>query len=425
MKQSSTTRKIFNNTVYQLIGKIVSMSITVLATILIARYYGREGYGEFSLMQNIPGLFFIIADFGFNAISTRELSKDFSKAEKYLGNILFMRILTSVFLMLLVSLTISFFPYSHGLKIGLYLSMFLILTQALYTTTNVIFQAKLRYDLSVTGYVIGSLAILGLVLITTGKGMDIMWVNASYIVGGFLTFFINLFLLSKLIDLRQTVHIDKKLIRYLVVQSFPLGLMFIFSQVNFKADSIILSLANLPERHELTNTEAVAVYSLPYKVFEVALVVPTFMMNAVYPIFVSHLSHSSERFKQTFLKTSLALFAFGILGTIFGVLLAPLIVAVLGGTEFSQSVQVLRLLLLGLPVFYITQPIAWLLVTLENQRVLPIIYFVSAAFNLLCNLVLIPRYSFYASATITWISELLILLLLLFVAKRTWVRKYA
>lgn len=425
MNNTSTTIKIFNNTLYQLIGKLVSMSITVLATILVSRYYGREGYGEFSLMQNIPGLFFIVVDFGFNAISTRELAKDFSNAERYFGNILIVRVVTSLFLMGIVAFSLSFFPYSESLKMGLYLSLFLVLTQALYTTTNVIFQAKLRYDLSVIGYVIGSLVILGLVLYTTNSGLDVMWVNASYIVGGFVTFLVNLILLARIIDLRQSLTIDKSLIWYLTVQSLPLGLMFVFSQINFKADSIILSLAKLPDSQGLNNTEAVAIYSLPYKVFEVALVVPTFLMNAVYPIFVRHLAESNERFKQTFMKTTLALFLLGILSTIFGVILAPFMVTVLGGQEFLESVTVLRVLLLGLPIFYITQPISWLLVTLENQKVLPAIYLASAVFNLVGNVLLIPKYSFYASATITWVSELIILALLIYYAKRTWVKRYA
>ena len=425
MNNTSTTIKIFNNTLYQLIGKLVSMSITVLATILVSRYYGREGYGEFSLMQNIPGLFFIVVDFGFNAISTRELAKDFSNAERYFGNILIVRVVTSLFLMGIVAFSLSFFPYSESLKMGLYLSLFLVLTQALYTTTNVIFQAKLRYDLSVIGYVIGSLVILGLVLYRTNRGLDVMWVNASYIVGGFVTFLVNLILLARIIDLRQSLTIDKSLIWYLTVQSLPLGLMFVFSQINFKADSIILSLAKLPDSQGLNNTEAVAIYSLPYKVFEVALVVPTFLMNAVYPIFVRHLAESNERFKQTFMKTTLALFLLGILSTIFGVILAPFMVTVLGGQEFLESVTVLRVLLLGLPIFYITQPISWLLVTLENQKVLPAIYLASAVFNLVGNVLLIPKYSFYASATITWVSELIILALLIYYAKRTWVKRYA
>lgn len=425
INKQSTTIKIFNNTIYQLVGKLVSMSITVLATILVSRYYGLTGYGEFSLMQNIPGLFFIIADFGFNAISTRELARDFSSAAKYFGNILVLRVFVSLILILLVAITLSFFPYSESLKVGLYLSLLLILTQALYTTTNVIFQATLRYDLSVIGYALGSIVILGLVLLTTNFNMPIMWVNFSYVVGGFVTFFINIYLLSRLIDLRQTLDIDVQLIRSLVLQSLPLGLMFVFSQINFKADAIILSLAKLPEAINLTNTESVAVYSLPYKVFEVALVIPTFLMNAVYPVFVSHLAASHDRFKNTFIKTTLSLFVLGIFGLLIGVVLAPFVVLVLGGSEFTESTKVLRLLLLGLPVFYVTQPISWLIVTLGNQKVLPLIYMVGAIFNLVSNLLLVPRYSFFASAIITWSSELLILVFLVYFAKKTWDKKHA
>ena len=92
---SSTSKKIAANTLYQLIGKVVSMSITILATIIVTRAYGREGFGEFSLMQNFPALFFIIVDFGINAIATREISQNWEKSVKYFANVLFLRVVMS------------------------------------------------------------------------------------------------------------------------------------------------------------------------------------------------------------------------------------------------------------------------------------------------------------------------------------------
>lgn len=428
MLRSATVKKIANNTLYQLIGKLVSMSITVLATILVTRAYAVEGFGEFSLMQNIPALFFIIVDFGFNAISTRELSKNFEHAEKYFANILIMRFFASLSLIIFVTLAIQFLPvfsYSQDLKLGIYLGLFLILTQAMYATTNVIFQAKLRYDLSNIGYIIGSIVILVMVLLLTGVKAPIMWVNFSYVVGGVVTFVINLYLISKFIDLRQTLKVDRALMRSLSMQSLPLGLMFIFSQINFKADSILLSIIPVPANLGLNETEAVAIYNLPYKIFEVALVMPTFLMNAVYPVFVRHLNESKERFLDTFFKTVVALGSLGVFGGIVGWLASPLAIEILGGPAFQQSTFVLRLLLVGLPIFYITQPISWLIVTLENQSVLPYIYLVSAIFNFGLNLLLIPKYSFYAAAPLTWLSEVVILVLLIVFARKVWSRKYA
>ena len=105
--KSNTTTKIAANTIYQVIGKVISMSITMLAVIIITRTYGREDYGAFSLMQSWPALFFVIVDFGINAVAARELSKDWSKANKYLGNILVIRFLFSLLIVVLLSIVLS------------------------------------------------------------------------------------------------------------------------------------------------------------------------------------------------------------------------------------------------------------------------------------------------------------------------------
>jgi O-antigen/teichoic acid export membrane protein len=424
MKPSTTAVKIANNTAYQVIGKIVSMSVTILATIIIIRIYGREGYGAFNLMQNFPALFFIIADFGFNAIATRDLSADWDKAEKYLGNILVIRLLMSLGLMLVSGIGLYFFPYSATLKLGIYLSLFLIMTQALFATTNIIFQVKLRYDLSTIGYIAGSILVLFLVLLLSYYRADIKWVNFSYVIGGLLTVYLNIQFIKKL-GVKISLQLDKTLARYLFIQSLPLGLMFVFSQINFKADSILISVLNLPARIGLNNTESVAVYGLPYKVFEVSLVVPTFFMNAVYPVMVRHMVEGKERLKATFFRVLAVLSGAGIFFGILGIIFAPLVIQLLGGAEFTQSVWVLRVFMSGLIIFYASQPFAWALVTLGRQIYLPVIYFISAFFNLSMNFIFIPRYSFYGSTVITLLSELIILILLIIAFKKAWNYKFA
>ncbi|HSX39224.1 MAG TPA: flippase [Candidatus Saccharimonadales bacterium] len=424
IKETKIAHKIAANTAFQIVGKIVSMSITILATVVITRMYGREGYGEFNLMQNFPGLFFIIVDFGINAIATKELSEKWENAEHYLGNILILRIGMSALIMMLAAATLMFFPYSPQLKFGIYLCLFLILTQALYATTNIVFQVKLRYDLSTIGYIIGSVAILILVVVLSYLKVSVTWVSFSYVIGGLITFLVNLYFIKKL-NLNIKISVDKTLWKYLFVQSFPLGLMFIFSQINFKADSIMISVLRLPSSLHLSNTESVAVYGLPYKIFEVTLVIPTFFMNAVYPVLIRHMLQGKKKLQNTFMKSLLALFSFGLVSGLLGFVFAPLAIRFLGGSQFTQSIDVLRILMGGLFVFYLTQPLAWLIVTLEKQIYLPYIYLASAVFNVAANYVFIPRYSFYASAYITWISEFLILIMITAAAIKAWKSKYA
>ena len=424
MFKSQTTKKIASNTIYQIVGKVISMGITIFATVLITRYYGRELYGEYSLMQTWPALFFVIVDFGINAIATREISKDGSLAEKYFGNIIKIRTAFSLFLMLVLGVVVLFFPYSAHLKFGIILSLLLILTQALYATTNIIFQVKLRYDLSTIGYLLGYFVILALIFVCSIFKADIIFVSMAYVAGGIVVYLANLHFVNKL-GIHPDYKLDKDVVKYLLATSLPLGIMFVFSQVNFKADSIMLSVLHVPTRYGLSNTESVALYALPYKVFEVSLVIPTFFMNSVYPVLVRHMTEGKERLRHTFMRSFGFLAIFGIFSGVVGAALAPLLIKYLGGSEFTQSILVLQMLLLGIVLYFLTQPLSWLIVTLGRQKYLPYIYLISAIFNVSANAFFIPRYSIYASALITHASELLILIMLVFAAIKSWKEKYA
>ena len=416
--------KIAKNTLYQLVGKLITMSVTVFITLLITKNYGADGYGGFSLMQSIPALFFVIVDFGLNAISVREASKDDSQIYSYFINVLIFRVLFSLFLIVVIGLGLYFFPYGSHLTFGIRLGLLLILTQGLYATTNIVFQTKLRYDLSVIGQTLGYVLVLGGSLFLVSRSASIVWVNFTYVLGGVLTFLIN-FILIRRLDINRTFRINTDLIKKLLRKSLPLGIMFIFSQMNFKEDAVLLSILKIPEWLDMSATEIVGVYSLPYKVFEVSLVIPTFFMNAVYPVLVKHMEEGREKLKSSFFKVLLFLFAGGVVTGILGFIFAPWIINFLGGEEFKYSISVLRILIGGAFIFYLTQPISWLIVTLDRQKYLPYIYFVSVVFNLVFNLIFIPRYSFLAAASITIGSEFLILILLGVFARKALREKYA
>src|SRR3990172_8628920 len=389
MSLSTINKKIAANTIYQLIGKVVSLGITVLATIIVTRTYGREIYGQFSLMQAWPALFFVIVDFGINAIATREISKDWSKAGKYFGNILLIRVIFSIVLMAVLFAASRLFPYSQALKTGITLSLLLVLIYFLS-------QAK----------------------------VDVMWISFSYVVGGFVTFVVNYFFVRSL-GVRPEFVIDRHVWAYLLTSSLPLGLMFVFSQINFKADSLLLSVLPVPSFLNASNNEAVGLYALPYKIFEVALVMPTFFMNSVYPVMVVNMSEGKEKLKKTLIQSLKFLVAAALVFSVLGYIFSPLAVSILGGSEFEASIPVLRILLSGLVLYSVTQPLAWVIVTMGYQKYLPGIYLVSGVFNVTMNYIFIPAYSFYMSAVITHLSELLILILLIITVRKIWRTTYA
>jgi hypothetical protein len=132
-----------------------------------------------------------------------------------------------------LSIVLSFFSYSLELKNGIRLGLFILVTQSLYSTTNIFFQVKLKYDLSTIAYICGYIVIFLLIIILSGLKIDIMWVNFSYVVGGVITFILSLLFLKKL-GVVPIFSFDKNLFKYLITSSLPIGIMFIFSQMSLK-----------------------------------------------------------------------------------------------------------------------------------------------------------------------------------------------
>ena len=154
--------KVFYNTAAQLVGKAATTVTTLVLTVLITRRFGPSGYGDFTVMMAYSALFYIVADFGLNAIALRDFATDEKKISRYFKNLVGLRLVMALGLFLIAAVALIFFPYSRLVKIGVLISLLTIFTQALYTTANAVFQSKLRYDLSVLAAILGSVTILGL-----------------------------------------------------------------------------------------------------------------------------------------------------------------------------------------------------------------------------------------------------------------------
>lgn len=419
-----TQKRVALNVFAQLIGKSLTAATTFLITALITRKLGEAGYGEFTLIMAFPALFYIISDFGLNAIVARELAGEEVKTKKYLQALVTLRLLIATLLVLIALIALSFLPYSSIIKMGIVIALLTIFTQALYTTANVIFQVNLRYDLSVIASTFSSLVVVILVILIAQRISDnsLLLLVGSYVVGGILMVAIS-FALTQRLGGRIGLSFNVQLMKNLFLASLPLGLTIVFGQINTKADIFLISLLQLPHSYGLTTEETMGVYGLGYKVFEVILVFPTFFMNAVYPVMIRHKKESMEKLKSTFIKSTSILFGLGVLSAIFSFILAPFIIMIVGGKGFDQSIMALRLLSLGLPVFFLTAPIQWYLISLDKQRILPLIYLTGAVFNVLFNLILIPKFSYQASAVLTWGSEIVILLFLIRYCFKFWPRE--
>jgi len=406
-----TNRKaIAFNTVSQIAGKIVTSTTTFVISILIARSLGAAGYGDFTKITTFVAFFYLFADFGLNA-AYLELSED-----KAAQNILLtIRTLLGLLLVFLCISILSFLPgtstqgYTPLVKFGIILYSVSILLQSLVTTANAFFQKNLRYDFASYALTAGSLITLIAVFSFTYLPFSgVLPTIAALLLGSLVTTIVSLFFAKKLMP-SLTFSFDTTLAKKMITIALPLGLTLLSNVVYFHADSIILTITK--------STADVGIYGFAYKLFEFPLVVPTFFMNAVFPLLLmSRKNNDMSAFFRQAKQSALILFSLSFIVVVCGYVLSPFISLI--KSDFQASILPLRILLLSLPIFYLTSVTMWVLIALKKRIQMLSIYSISMAINILSNIFFIPRYGYMASAWITVASETLVLFLSFFVIRK-------
>lgn len=396
-------RKIAANTIYQLVGKGFSILTNVLMLALITRALGVAQFGEYILVTTVPTFLYLFADFGLNAVFLREVAKDNHHVAKF-GSLLSLRLILAG-LSLVPGVAYAFFyPHSPLVQVGIMIALTTVFTHGVYTSLNALFQHNLRYELSTLAGILAHLFAVAAVVwgFLNQAGLLFfvsVWATTVLVLAG------SAFLFSGKLPEKPQFSWDLRWIRRLFLLSLPVGLMLIFSQINFMADVFLL--------RAMDSAEAVGIYRLGYKVFENILPIPIFFVNALYPVMLQDHKQSLEALWGRLSKGVGVLLATALALAVLGLVAAPLIISILGGADFKDSILVLRVLVISLPVFFLTAPLQWFLITVGRERVLPLIYALAAVFNVGINLSFIPEYSYFASLFATIAAEVLILFLLL------------
>lgn len=400
-------KKVFSNTFYQVIGKVLTASATLVSTIIVTRSLGVNLYGEFTKALTFAGLFYMFADFGLNAIYVKNESSGENKLT--FSDFTSLRIALSFALIVIATVIAWMLPYnestgsgfSREVKFAASIAILTIATQTLFTTANGFFQSKMKYIFATLALGVGSLVSVCLFALTAFFKLPLNYYIASYVVGGVVMVATAYLIINRFYKVSLRIDFGKWVDA--LKTSAPIGVSLILNLVYFRFDTIILSI--------FRSSAEVGFYGLAYKIFEVSLVVPIFFSNAIYPLLVKESQISSKRFLKRALHGFGILFMAGLGGAIAIFILASFLVHIVGGRGFELSVEPLKILALGLPFFYTTAILMWVLVILKRQLWLVPIYAVAAIVNIGLNFMFIPSYGLKAAAINTVATEGLILLL--------------
>lgn len=393
--------KVSQQTLWQLLGKAVTSLSTFIILGIIARNYGESGTGIFTLALTYLSIFYLFADFGFNA----HILKQFHNEEKLKQDLTFKklfgtRLIWSVFLVALAVLLLPFFPFEAQFSEGVLFGSLAIVGYATFVTANLFFQSRLRFDLSVISSTVGTFVSLALVYLLVKSNMQISLMLLAQMIGWMVIGTSSLIVLHRFIKPLVPVF-DLSFIKSLFKDSWPIALTLAVNTVYFRADVFILAF--------FKPTEVVGIYNVAYQIFQTALVVPTFIMNAYYPLMLNLYKTNFSFFVKQVRIASFGLIVLGALATILTLILSPLIIRLVTGGGFVGATTALNILSLGFPAYFLSSLLMWVLVVTKKYKSMLLVYTLGLLFNVSLNLIFIPQFSYIAASWITVLSECLVL----------------
>ncbi|KKP94943.1 MAG: Polysaccharide biosynthesis protein, membrane-associated [Candidatus Levybacteria bacterium GW2011_GWA2_36_13] len=386
---------VFRNAFFQFISRVSTTFVGLITTLLIARHFGASGFGDFTKVTVYIGFFYLLVDFGLNAIYLK-------KRKKVFAELFYTRLIFSLIAFVLAILISIFLPYSESseigfsdfLKVGIFVFGFSIFNQGLLLSSSAIFQKRFTYQNLFISQIVGSFINLLLVIFLISNNFSLIYIFLSFVVSGFVSGLISLFLTGEKF-IPKSFNID----RNLIIRSAPLGLMLIFNLLYFRADMLILS-------YFKTSAE-VGIYGLTYRFFDFLLAIPLFLSNALYPIMLRDIKNPRKTYR-IFKNYSFVFISFSLVLIAIFWFSSPLFNLI--KSDFTSAIHPFRVLLLSLPLFFITSLMQWFLISFEMQKRLMFIYLFSAVLNIVLNLIFIPKEGYMAAAYITLISEFLVMI---------------
>ncbi len=391
---------------WQMGSKIITTGSTIVLLSIITRSFGEAGTGVYTLALTYLAFFYLAADLGLNGFYLSEYQAD-TKLPNKLFNF---RLIWSLFLTVIAVLLLPFLPFATTPFIfTVLIGAISIIFNGFYNSSNFVFQHELAYSKSSLALALGSLVSLAMAWILHIANAEVYWFVLAPLGGWIVTAILCWILVRNFYKFSLTkpdLFFPIETLR----TAWPVAATLVINTLYFRIDAFILS-----------STQSFAVtgaYNLAYSIFQNLLVIPAFIMNGYYPLMLKSFRENLKVFNNHLQKAVFLMVGMGITGFLGLYFFSDLIIQILTGNGFEESVTTLHILATSLPAFFLSALLMWVLMAKKLYKQLLLIYLIALIVNFFANWYFIPKFSYIAASWVTVVSEYLILLLQVLILHR-------
>lgn len=420
MPAKDNSSRVGKNVITVYFGRTVSLLVNLWVTVTFANYLGENQFGDFTFALAFIGIFDAIINFGSNQVVVKEMAAEPYETPAILGTILVFRsvlIIANTLIGLALGWLFNYPPY--------------ILLLLLIFYSNFIFSSRLTslrkaientYEAKIQMPIIVSLQVLDSVLLAIGCYFAIQY-HANLIqlailyslsnIPGTLILSVLIFYFWRLSPKFSWAHMKK-----IIKLGFPLLLFGFFSTVNTRIDIILIE--------QFRGNAEVGLYAAATRLIYPIVFIVNSLSISFLPLLSSYNQKNDVRFKPTFILGLKMLLLMGCIISFSLFAHADIFINMLYTPNYRVSIPTFSML--GLALFFVIFNFYFIdfLIVLNKQAKATQIMAGVAAFNILINLYLIPKFGFYAASVSSLLSYGLACTFLLIIsfgyAKIQWMR---
>jgi O-antigen/teichoic acid export membrane protein len=378
----STGRNLLKNTLALSVPNFLNPVISFVLVLVISRYMGVRGLGQYSLVLSYMAVFVILAPLGLSTLIVREVAKGPDDAHAVLINAGLFATISSLVAMVGMNALVWAMDYEREIFLASLIISLSLVTSTWASYEEAILRAVERSEFIAVTYVVENVIRVSICTFLVLTEHGIVSLFCAILGTRFFAFCLMSFFYIRAVG-KPRWEFRPEIWRLMTQQAPTFASIALFSTIHLSIDQIILS--------KLRSVDSVGIYSAADRLLDICKTFPMAFAAALLPLFAREFVQGLPNLRQLVVTATRYLFL-GTLPVVVGtVVLGDQIITLIYGQRFDAAIPVLRLHIVSLVPFSLVYILAYVLIATDNQRIDLSINAVAVGVNIALCFLFIPR----------------------------------
>lgn len=328
LRASKGFQRYFKNTFWLASEKIITLVVSFVVGVLVARFLGPSDLGVISYASSIANFFAIFSQLGLTPIVTRNLVKYPERANEILGTAFWARVAAGILNIGFVLVSFLFVSEDPVTNLIIFMLVFTTIFQSFFVI-DYYYQARVESKNAVQVRLIQFAVSTVLKIVLLVMQANLIWFAAIIVLNDLMNSAgLVMSYQRKAGDVRKWVF-NFSYLREMMKDAYPLLISGFLVVIYTRIDQIMVK--------HLMGNEAVGVYSVGAKLSEMAYMIPAIIVPSIFPAVVNAKSNDESVYLKRVQMLFDLMFVMALVMAIGVTLLGPWLVTTFYGAEFEQA----------------------------------------------------------------------------------------